>query len=131
MPMGGVELLVVLAILLLFFGVKRVPQLARSLGTGARELKKAASEEVDESDTEPVVIYDEGRRRRQDEGDLGGCPVRAGWGPSGAGAPGPIVGPAFGCEVRTPLAQYADGTLCGMFAGRRAGWRCAHLSEYI
>jgi sec-independent protein translocase protein TatA len=49
MPMGGVELLVVLAILLLFFGAKRVPQLARSLGTGARELKKAASEDADEN----------------------------------------------------------------------------------
>ncbi len=45
MPMGGVELLAVLAILLLLFGAKRVPQLARSLGVGARELKKAASEE--------------------------------------------------------------------------------------
>jgi sec-independent protein translocase protein TatA len=45
MPMGGVELLAVLAILLLLFGAKRVPQLAKSLGVGARELKKAASEE--------------------------------------------------------------------------------------
>ena len=49
MPMGGVELLVVLVIILLFFGAKRVPQLAKSLGVGARELKKAASEDADES----------------------------------------------------------------------------------
>jgi sec-independent protein translocase protein TatA len=48
MPMGGIELIVVLAILLLLFGAKRVPQLARSLGVGARELKKAASEEGEE-----------------------------------------------------------------------------------
>jgi sec-independent protein translocase protein TatA len=55
MPMGGVELLVILAILLLlFFGARRVPQLARSLGTGARELKKAASEDVDDSETKAV-----------------------------------------------------------------------------
>ena len=45
MPMGGVELIVVLVIVLLLFGAKRVPELARSLGIGARELKKAASEE--------------------------------------------------------------------------------------
>ena len=45
MPMGGIELIVVLAILLLLFGAKRVPQLARSLGVGARELKRAALEE--------------------------------------------------------------------------------------
>jgi sec-independent protein translocase protein TatA len=50
MPMGGVELLAILAILLLFFGAKRVPQLAKSLGTGARELKKAASEEAEEGE---------------------------------------------------------------------------------
>ena len=48
MPFGGVELLAILAIILLFFGAKRVPQLAKSLGTGARELKKAASEDADE-----------------------------------------------------------------------------------
>jgi len=45
MPFGGVELVVVLVIILLFFGAKRVPELARSLGVGARELKKAASED--------------------------------------------------------------------------------------
>ena len=45
MPMGGLELLIILAVILLFFGAKRVPELARSLGTGARELKKAASED--------------------------------------------------------------------------------------
>ena len=49
MLVGGAELLILLAILLLFFGAKRIPQLARSLGTGARELKKATSEDGDES----------------------------------------------------------------------------------
>jgi sec-independent protein translocase protein TatA len=48
MPMGGAELLILLAILLLFFGAKRIPQVARSLGIGARELKKAVSKEEDE-----------------------------------------------------------------------------------
>ncbi len=54
MPMGGAELLILLAILLLFFGAKRIPQLARSLGTGARELKKATSEDPAESETKEV-----------------------------------------------------------------------------
>ncbi len=49
MPMGGMELLILLVIILLFFGAKRVPELARSFGIGARELKKAASEDDDES----------------------------------------------------------------------------------
>jgi sec-independent protein translocase protein TatA len=54
MPFGGVELIVLLAIILLFFGAKRVPQLAKSLGTGARELKKAASEDADEGEKRPA-----------------------------------------------------------------------------
>ena len=45
MPMGGLEVLILLVIVLLFFGAKRIPELARSFGVGARELKKAASED--------------------------------------------------------------------------------------
>ena len=51
MPMGGLELLILLIIILLFFGARRVPELAKSLGVGARELKKAASEDDDEDQT--------------------------------------------------------------------------------
>ena len=50
MPMGGLEVVIVLVIILLFFGAKRVPELARSLGLGARELKKAAREDGDENE---------------------------------------------------------------------------------
>ena len=49
MPMGGLEILIVLIIILLFFGARRIPELARSFGVGARELKKAASEEDEEN----------------------------------------------------------------------------------
>ncbi len=49
--MGGVELLVVLAIILLFFGAKRVPELARSLGRGKREFHRGIEEaEAEERD---------------------------------------------------------------------------------
>jgi sec-independent protein translocase protein TatA len=48
MPMGGLEIVIVLIIILLFFGARRIPELARSFGIGARELKKAVSEEEDE-----------------------------------------------------------------------------------
>jgi sec-independent protein translocase protein TatA len=49
MPMGGLEIFIVLIIILLFFGARRIPELARSFGIGARELKKAASEDEDEN----------------------------------------------------------------------------------
>jgi len=63
MPMGGVEFLIILAVILLFFGAKRVPELARSLGTGARELKKAASEDADESETKEAASKDADERK--------------------------------------------------------------------
>jgi sec-independent protein translocase protein TatA len=40
---GGVELLILLSIILLFFGAKRIPSLARSLGEGTKEFRKGIS----------------------------------------------------------------------------------------
>lgn len=42
---GLPELLVVLVIILLLFGAKRLPELSRSLGRAAREFKEAISGE--------------------------------------------------------------------------------------
>jgi sec-independent protein translocase protein TatA len=42
--MGGLELIIILGIILLFFGAKRIPDLARSLGKGTREFRKGISE---------------------------------------------------------------------------------------
>jgi sec-independent protein translocase protein TatA len=46
-PMGGIELLIILVIILLFFGAKRVPELGRSLGKGVKELRQGAAGEDD------------------------------------------------------------------------------------
>ena len=56
MPMGGLEVLILLVIILLFFGAKRIPGLARSFGVGARELKKAASEDDENKAKEPHKV---------------------------------------------------------------------------
>jgi sec-independent protein translocase protein TatA len=50
MPMGGLELLVVLAIILLFFGARRLPELGRSLGLTKQEFRKAAVEDSEEAE---------------------------------------------------------------------------------
>jgi sec-independent protein translocase protein TatA len=40
---GGTELIIALVIILLLFGAKRIPELARGLGSGVREFRKGSS----------------------------------------------------------------------------------------
>jgi sec-independent protein translocase protein TatA len=44
---GATELIILLSIILLLFGAKRIPELARSLGRGKREFHKGASKDSD------------------------------------------------------------------------------------
>jgi sec-independent protein translocase protein TatA len=48
MAMGGTELLIILAIIVLFFGAKRIPGLGRSLGKSIQEFRAGAAEEGEE-----------------------------------------------------------------------------------
>lgn len=45
---GGVELLILLSIILILFGAKRIPSLARSLGSGLGEFRKGVSGNYDD-----------------------------------------------------------------------------------
>jgi sec-independent protein translocase protein TatA len=47
---GGMELLILLFIILLLFGAKRIPSLARSLGSGLGEFRKGVSDRDDETE---------------------------------------------------------------------------------
>ena len=66
---GGLELIIVLLIVLLFFGASRLPQMGRSLGHGIKEFRKGISdkdegrEEAHDSrkDGELLAAEDEGR----------------------------------------------------------------------
>ena len=42
--LGGWEVLLIVAIVLILFGAKKIPELARGLGTGIREFKNATTE---------------------------------------------------------------------------------------
>jgi sec-independent protein translocase protein TatA len=44
MSLGPTEIGVILVIVLLLFGAKRLPELARSLGQGVREFRKSVKE---------------------------------------------------------------------------------------
>ena len=46
--LGGWEIDLILAVVLILFGAKKLPELAKGLGTGIKEFKKATREVTDE-----------------------------------------------------------------------------------
>lgn len=46
--LGGWEILLILMVLLIFFGAKKIPELAKGLGKGIKEFKNATKEIKDE-----------------------------------------------------------------------------------
>ncbi|MFH5832441.1 twin-arginine translocase TatA/TatE family subunit [Halalkalibaculum sp. DA3122] len=53
--LGGTEILVILLVILLFFGAKKIPELARGIGQGINEFKKASDQikkEIEEGEKE-------------------------------------------------------------------------------
>jgi sec-independent protein translocase protein TatA len=46
--LGGWEIVLILAVVLIIFGAKKLPELAKGLGTGIKEFKKATREVTEE-----------------------------------------------------------------------------------
>lgn len=44
---GATEIIIIIAVLVLFFGAKKIPELARGIGEGMNEFKKATKDELD------------------------------------------------------------------------------------
>ena len=71
---GGTELIIALVIILLLFGAKRIPELARGLGSGVREFKRGTrgEDEVEEKsdqekkDEELLAGEDKSETRSED-----------------------------------------------------------------
>lgn len=51
--LGGTEIALILFMLFLFFGAKRIPELAKGLGKGIREFKDATKEIKKEAEGDP------------------------------------------------------------------------------
>jgi sec-independent protein translocase protein TatA len=49
---GTTEIILILLIVLIFFGAKKIPELAQGLGKGVREFRKAARDIQDEIEKE-------------------------------------------------------------------------------
>lgn len=47
--LGSGELIILIAVLVLLFGAKKIPELARSIGEAARQIRKGFSDEEPES----------------------------------------------------------------------------------
>ena len=45
---GGSELFIIILFVIIFFGARKIPELARGIGKGIREFKKASKGEKDE-----------------------------------------------------------------------------------
>lgn len=52
LDLGTPQLLLILAIVLLLFGAKKLPELSKSLGESARELRKGMSDNTNEKKKE-------------------------------------------------------------------------------
>lgn len=48
---GAPELIIILVIILLLFGAKKLPELARTIGQSGKELRKGFSDEAQKDDT--------------------------------------------------------------------------------
>jgi sec-independent protein translocase protein TatA len=55
MPIGVPELLIILVIVLLLFGARRLPEVARGLGSGMREFKDAVTGKSEEPEERPAL----------------------------------------------------------------------------
>jgi sec-independent protein translocase protein TatA len=62
--LGVPELLILLLIVLLFFGAKRLPEIGKSLGEGIREFKDSI-DGMEEDDTKEIPGDTSSRRRRE------------------------------------------------------------------
>ncbi|MES2629236.1 MAG: twin-arginine translocase TatA/TatE family subunit [Bacteroidota bacterium] len=51
MKLGATEIILILVVVLLLFGGKKIPELMKGLGKGIREFKDAQSGKTDESTT--------------------------------------------------------------------------------
>ena|SRR3712207_19953 len=72
---GGTELIIALVIILLLFGAKRIPELARGLGSGVREFRRGTrgedevEEKSDQEKKDEALLAGEDKSETRSESD--------------------------------------------------------------
>ena len=59
---GGWEILIILFLILIFFGAKKIPDLAQGLGKGIKEFRKAAKDIQEDISLEDKKIEDKQKK---------------------------------------------------------------------
>ena len=54
--LGGWEIMIILLVILVFFGANKIPEIARGMGRGIREFKDATKEIKDEIENNSVRL---------------------------------------------------------------------------
>ena len=60
---GGPELLLILLVIFVFFGAKKIPEIAKGLGQGIREFRKATRDIQEGVDKEVKQIEDKSEKK--------------------------------------------------------------------
>lgn len=60
---GGWELIVIILFVIIFFGAKKIPEIARGMGKGIREFKDATKEIKNEIDTSAAEGSDDKKKK--------------------------------------------------------------------
>jgi sec-independent protein translocase protein TatA len=105
---GGTELLILLVIIPLLFGAERIPQLARSIGTGTREFRKGISGAHDDQDEDAQGAENPGKAEES--------PQR--------GAPSAERTPDAGQKAQVPRAERQSLATGSHLCGRKSTSSC-------
>jgi sec-independent protein translocase protein TatA len=62
---GGPELILILLVIFVFFGAKKIPEIAKGLGEGIREFRKAARDGQGEIDKEVKKLNEKNETKPQ------------------------------------------------------------------
>jgi len=65
MNLGAPEIILIVAVVLIFFGAKKIPELAQGIGKGLREFRKAARDIQDDIEKDVKQIDQEKEQKKQ------------------------------------------------------------------
>ena len=61
---SGMQLVVIMVVILLFFGGKKIPELAKGLGSGIKNFKKAISDDDTELQVDTKTVQTKNEERK-------------------------------------------------------------------